>query len=431
MSVKLIFGHIKENSIDPKTYIQNKLYAFLNNEVSSINMQDNPRSENIFYNLYYMNSSSETTLPLATECDYPEMDRDLKQKVRIGKKCIINEMNKYYKPELDECIVSDTVSYLKKDYGELKKGTVVLQRETNFAKLFYIKNSIFVYNDTWETIDYSAAPVLQPLTLGPETVIFDLLITFAKALASKVGSEAGAKIIETLFGSNTIDMNALVSSIEDIVHCENVKQTIVLNSGPINSVINEVSIYYPNRKKVDTKDELYKWLQSKSATLNNSLATLQEDYCKEAAIYAFISGANTLFSVYQEMILQDSKVTDYKKSPDIETLKSYINKYVYYLQDLKNTILTKRLNDISKVIKKETSSYVPPGEVIVSYHYEYTDHFTHQTFNNFYDDDKKKIDGYKEANADRDARIHNLTSEMDWVDTVISEWKLLLESPIK
>lgn len=431
MSVKLIFGYIEENHVDLNIYIENKLSAFINNEVSSMNIENSYGCEAFFYNLYYMNNSPKTKLPLATRCDYPEMDRELKQKVRIGKKCIINEMNKYYKPEPNEYIISDNVSYLKENYGDLQKGTVVLERETNFATLYYIKDNILVYNDTWETIDYPTTPPLQACLLGPETLIFDLLINFAKALASKVGSEAGAKIIETLFGSNTIDMDTLVSSIKDIVHCENVKQTIVQNSGLINSVINEVSIYYPNRKKVDTKDELYKWLLSKNGTLNNALATLQEDYCKESAIYAFIAGANTLFSVYQEMILQDSKVMDYRQSKDVDTLKAYIGKYICYLQNLKNTILTKRINNLSKVIKKEVRSYVPPGDVIVTYHYEYTDHFTNQTFDNFYDDDKKKVDGNKEANADRDARISSLRSEMDWVDKVINEWKVLLENPIR
>jgi len=82
-----------------------------------------------------------------------------------------------------------------------------------------------------------------------------------------------------------------------------------------------------------------------------------------------------MLSLLQEMAFVDPIEKDYKKSASYKSYKDMLAQYIIYVQGMRVLITDERLAQVTSISCKDECSYVPPGDVICSYHCRYKDNF--------------------------------------------------------
>lgn len=414
MSVNILFAKIQDNcNIDQ--YVIHKLTAFFNDSNAAI---ENYR---VVTRLF-----SPIELPVTSKADFPSVSTERWNQVKKGIACFINEMNTYYEPDDDEKIVEDFVSYLKQDFNQFPKGTVLLRRTTNKATLYYIKTNLQITGDKWITIE-------NPLLV--KDIIFDVAISALKWLASNLASggvgNIGSRMLNQLIGDNSIDPQQLEEDLAKIVRDANTEQTVNEQGGLIQGIVNNFNTYYTSRRNSGaSKEELYNWLTTQETTLTQSLGVLSQAQFKEKGLSNYIAGANILICVLQEMALQDPLVTNPQESSNVSVLVDDIKFYITYISDCKSQILKDRIALITGISKYNVCSSAG-GQPVCTKAYCYTDNFDGSHHGDFYDDSKSKTSGYDEAKKDRDNLIQNLADQMSWCNDVVNSFGILVQHPLK
>ncbi|WP_292387391.1 hypothetical protein [Methanosarcina sp. UBA5] len=235
----------------------------------------------------------------------------------------------------------------------------------------------------------------------PEYVFLDMIVSVSKGLLTM----AGTKILNEL-NENTVNMERIREEMAKIVRDANIQNTVKETEGKIYGTLEYINITYANRKKQTTdKRELYNMLnQHVLVDLYKYCSILSNDEYKKKGISTYVVGVNVLFSVLQEMALQDPDVSDYKKSSHFKDLIDYIDKCAPFLNNLKDEILGERMSHVHSIVR-----FLSGGV----YYFYYNDSFDHY------------LCPYRTLGMvqwDRDKRIETLLNEVSWIDKVVTNW---------
>jgi|GEM_PF-4233009 len=202
----------------------------------------------------------------------------------------------------------------------------------------------------------------------------------AKMLLQKLGAAIFAQLFP---GGNNLEtaFQALLQQIQTLMFVEAISNDILQIEGLLKGICQQLSIDYINLKAQSgtTKADLVNYLQ----TLRNSLeedvtGPLQTIIQNEGSssksnaqqsLLVFLTGGSTLFSVLQEMALQDSSVTDPSKSQYAADLKTYAATFEPVASGLLANIKSARMAAISGVVTpsgvaaEDEAAPTPPGPV--------------------------------------------------------------------
>jgi hypothetical protein len=397
MSLVILFGETTPE-VDRRKYVKEKLEAFFD---SGEDQQEN---------VDVVCSHESAKLPILEQKQFPRFADEKLVELRNAEACFLKEVNNQWKPAAGEKIIDDLITYSTSLTSQIKYGSPVLRRTTNLGTIYFVKPQM-----TFTMYD------AQPRGFGVVTVASELLVSFAKGMASCIGS----KLIEQIFGSNSqIDTRQLCKELAKIVKDANAEQTVLEQSGKIDSAQNCLTFFYKNEKETNPGDRvsLNNTLKDqRDLILNPALNTLRQENFKRKGISVFITGANVMLSLLQEMAIVDPIERDYKKSASYKSYKDMLAQYINYLQGMRKLVTDERLAEVTQISCKDECSYVPPGEVICSYHCRYRDNFTgsHYDFTN----DKNKSNAKQKAEESRNKLVSDLKKELNWMDDVVKGWQ--------
>jgi|GEM_PF-5241216 len=397
MSLVILFGETAPE-VDRRKYVREKLQAFFDS--------DEDQQENVDI----VCSHEPVKLPILEQDQFPRLAGDQEIELRNAEACFLKEVNNQWASATDEKIVEDLISYSTSLTGNIKYGSPVLRRTTNLGTVYFAKPQMAF-------IKHGA----QPRGFGIVSIASGLLVSFAKGMASSLGS----KLIEQIFGSNSqIDTRQLCQELAKIVKDANAEQTVQEQSGQIDSTQNCLTFFYKNEKEAHPEDRvsLTNTLKDqRDLILNPALNILRQENFKRKGISVFIVGANVMLSLLQEMAFVDPIEKDYKKSAAYKSYKDMLAQYINYLQGMRNLITDERLAQVTSISCKDECSYVPPGDVICSYHCRYKDNFNGSNYD--FTNDKNKSNAKQKAEDSRNRLVSDLKNELNWMDDVVKGWQ--------
>lgn len=397
MSLVILFGETAPE-VDRREYVKEKLEAFFD---SGEDQQEN---------VDVVCSHEPVNLPVLEQEQFPQFSDEKLVELRNAEACFLKEVNNHWKSATDEKIIEDLITYSTSMSSYIKYGSPVLRRTTNYGTIYFAEPQMAFAM-------YSA----QPRGFGFVTIATDLLISFAKGIASSLGS----KLIEQIFGSNSqIDTKQLCMELAKIVKNANAEQTVQEQSGKIDSTQNCLTFFYKNEKEAHPEDRISLsniLRDQRDLILNPAINILRQENFKRKGISVFIVGANVMLSLLQEMALVDPIEKDYKKSASYKSYKDLLVQYINYLQMMRKLVTDERLAEVTKISCKDECSYVPPGEVICSYHCRYRDNFNGNSYD--FTNDKNKNNAKQKAEESRNKLTSNLIKELNWMDDVVKGWQ--------
>ncbi|MGV3597453.1 MAG: hypothetical protein ACO1PI_06245 [Bacteroidota bacterium] len=272
------------------------------------------------------------TLNLTPPEELPKVSATLQKSID----CLLETADDKYPLLPQEYVVDDFVSTLAETLEEIPKGTVVLQRTTNFATLYYIVLNVKIEGKT-------ALP--QQVVIEEEVMLMaggefmvdngkkSLPVKIAKgiggAMVSKIGGFIAEAIWDALFPPGVPDyFDEVYKEITKIVDQKVDQSRIDSINGAIANLADKLANEYKPAKSVSNlkleKDRrrLYDLLQKYDQTFlsgpGGMLGSLQQDQIAKAGFGVFLLGASLQLAIFQEMANIDPYNGDEKngwKSP--------------------------------------------------------------------------------------------------------------------
>lgn len=453
--IRLIFGELQPET--PTEYYHTKL-----NAIHQRHLAGHPPVES---------EEKGIKLKLVKSKDLPAIPKGLQKNIE----CLRSILNNDFPLLPAEVVREDIVTLLAKEYGQIPVNTVVIQRNTNLATLYFILENIAVdkeYKPILQTIDLPLqAP--QPLTQG-QAILFagtgakSIAATIGKELASGIlGAIGGAiadAILDAIFPPETpAYFDEVYKHIAKIVHQEIQQSKIDEVSAAITNVVKKINNEYtPARKERDlTKEKdrkyLFNLLQKYDQTFlsgsGGMLGTLQQENNANAGFTVFLLGASIQLAIYQEMANVDPMNGDEKKGwksplkssygkPKTGTVAKTAKDFVVFGDKTYKAVLKARKNSITAEKYSELVNETKWGSRFPSwkrhYYVRVNDNGVATTvLKDIGQDDKNGKNPNYDAFVNNDLANYRkekndeLIAEMNNPLETIGKWKKLIDSPIK
>lgn len=354
----------------------------------------------------------------------------------------------------------DYCSYLTQDAGRYSKGTPVLVRDRNQAKVCYVFENVSVDAVTG-TVSYHTMPLLMAsrdavpgaehhvrewmlanlkTATGPsaEKVLGGLAKGLAGMLPGAYG-KVGAALLGFLMPSNEgIDYKQLLDDIGTIIRDANRRQTLAEQGGLLNGVLAYITgNYTPQRDGGrSTKAELFALLNSPLNDIYKVIGVLKQEEFEQGGISTFISAVTHKYLVYQEMALQDPAVKHPMESSKAKSISQdavgdvkHATRVIESLQTQADTDLDAWVGQISGIKIRITDC--PKSE------WFFEDFKTGYHSPNFQqsgckDDPHARAEAARHAYVDtvrRDFRAKH-QDQLPWMREVVEQWRTLIEHPV-
>lgn len=452
--VRLIFGELQPNT--PKEYYQTKLNAIYQRHLAG-----HPE-------VSFKDIEKPVKLQLAKPKDIP---KGLQKNID----CLRATLSGDFPLLPPEVVREDIVTVLKKDFEHIPANTVVVQRNTNLATLYFIVENIGV-NDDYNPVLQNLEPRLQAqpqLTKGQITLFAG---SGKKSIASFIGKELASGILGAVGGAiaNAIldaifppetpaYFDEVYKHIAKIVHQEIQQSKIDEVSGAITNVVKKINNEYtPALKERDlTKEKdrkfLYNLLQKYDQTFlsgaGGMLGTLQQKENANAGFTVFILGASIQLSLIQELANVDPMNGDEKKGwksplqssygkPKTGTLAKTAKDFVTFGEETYKEVLKARRESITAEKYSELVNETKWGSRFPSWKRHYyvrvnDNGVATSVLKDIGQDDKNgknaNYDAFvkNELEAYRKKKNDEFIEEMNFPLKTIAIWKKLIENPIK
>lgn len=221
----------------------------------------------------------------------------------------------------NEYIVEDFVTTLVNPEEEIPAGTVVLQRITNFATLYYVVKNVRMEGSQamMQTVHFEQEIELQLQSSNDLNVgewISSLPLKLAKGIGSGMVSGLGGfiakAILESIFPPGVPNyFDQVYKEMTRIVNQKIDQNLISTINGAISNLIDKLANEYKPAKEVsnlnskEDRRRLYELLQKYDQTFlsgpGGMLGTLQQDDISKAGFSVFMLGAALQLSIFQEM----------------------------------------------------------------------------------------------------------------------------------
>ncbi len=253
-----------------------------------------------------------------------------------------------------ESLVEDYFTFLLKDYGEYKRGTPLLIRRTNKAKMIKF----------FDHLEYNAGQIVfgKPKVMenretilvdaaisGTSDIVSDIVKNLFSVMVKAIAGKIGAVIFDLIFPSSSNDMEKMLQELQDnirnIFREELDTQTIENLNYQICGIISYMQETY-NPLKQAGKDNTY--LESILSTQNEKMYTevmallIGQRYRAKGIAYLIV-GASTHLSIIQEMANIDPLCDDSNKSSYMTTYHVRLSGYLDSLQCAINEVNESRL----------------------------------------------------------------------------------------
>jgi hypothetical protein len=441
MSLHILFAGCTKGT-DAKQYIHKKLSAFFDN-VKLTPAEIGGLTANLPV-------PQDHDLPLAP----PEFIKADENQLRVIRKetnvfqLLVNKKSPLLEGE--QLTEDDGFGYLKEDYGEYTKGTPVLRRQTNFAKIFYLYNlAIIGENGSFKycTDEAPQPPVKLPLSAGPVGVGLWTapLKMFAEGLVKGIGGAIGNKLIDCVFPGGTFDYETMMKDFAKIVEEANLNQTISEQGAILNNVITSIhNIYIPKKDNKVPQKELYTYVTSYQKDIGGVVRQLtykgNKNNYQKAGFDMYIQAMNMQFANFQELALVDYNAKTPEESSYITTIKQTASQECTYAKNIRQEIINDhvnaRTNTISAVLNNPYCDGCGSG-VACKNRYYFRDTETGYR-SKYYEQSGCSDDPSKRCQVDRDKYYNDRKreatktweNEMAEVLEIIALWEKLKTSPL-
>lgn len=281
-------------------------------------------------------------LKLITEKNLPKVPKALKENID----CLINTINDKFPLLPNEIVKNDFVTALKEDFAHLVAGTVVVERTTNFATLYFIVANLRIDGDSARPIEQDVVvEENQPelMAMGFEDASFDWSVKgitlfvgekVATTVATKIGGAIASAILAEFFPPGAPDyFDDVYKQITKIVGQKIQQNKIDAINGAINNVVQKINNEYvparnqSNLTKEKDRRRLFNLLQKYDQTFlsgpGGMLGTLQQKDNAQPGFPVFVLGAGIQLAIIQEMANVDPYNGDEKKGWKAATQSSY------------------------------------------------------------------------------------------------------------
>lgn len=282
---------------------------------------------NVLHELYFPGAqrvkdkdTKGVTLPLVAKENLPKIPKTLESNIA----CLLSTADEKFPLLTNEIILNDFVSVLKKDYEDIPAGTIVLQRTTNFAVLYFVVLNMRIEGD-------SARPVKQEVEIKEEkpdadvelrafgrlditagSVVKFVATNLASGLVSAVGGAIANAILNEIFPPGVPSyFDEVYAEVSKIVGQRIQQNKIDEINAAISNVVHKLNNEYaPARAESDLNTDrdrkrLYALLQKYDQTFltgpGGMLSTLQQKDNASPGFTVFIIGASIQLALIQEM----------------------------------------------------------------------------------------------------------------------------------
>jgi hypothetical protein len=303
--IELIFGKLQPNA--PKEYYDVKL--------------------NVLHELYLPGTVREKEklmgikLNLLSKNEFPQIPKVLANNAQ----CLIATVDEQFPLLPTELVVEDFITALADEFDHLPKNTIVLERTTNFATLYFVVANMKIEGDSARPIEQDikfAEEEPKILTaMGFEDAKFDWSVKgislfvgekIATTVATKIGGAIASAILAEFFPPGAPDyFDEVYKKITQIVGQKIQQNNIDSINGAINNVVQKINNeYVPARQQSDISKEkdrkrLFNLLQKYDQTFlsgpGGMLGTLQLKDNAQPGFPVFILGASIQLAIIQEM----------------------------------------------------------------------------------------------------------------------------------
>lgn len=450
--IALIFGKLQDNV--PAAYYPAKMQVLI---------------QSLFPGQLYNNAEEKIgamDLKLTPKEKLPPVTNALKKSID----CLMETADDKYPLLPEEYVIEDFVSTLEETVEEIPQGTVVLQRTTNFATLYYVVVNVKIEG---------GAAISQQIHIEEEVRLIadghfmagsgktSLPMKIAKgiggAMLSKIGGFIAEAIWDALFPPGVPDyFDEVYKEITKIVDQKIDQSRIDSINGALANLIDKLANEYKPAKSVSNlsleKDRrrLYDLLQKYDQTFlsgpGGMLGSLQQDQIAKAGFGVFMLGAALQLAIFQEIANIDPYNGDEKNGwksplqssyglPKTGSVSKMAKNYAEFaaktwakmLEDRKNQVkaerFTKRLqpvkhNKYATLLKVHNFVRVNDNGAATTIEKKIGD--DNKDGKNVHYDEfcNKELVNYKNQKA------VELSDKMETPSAVISSWLSLVEKPI-
>jgi hypothetical protein len=339
------------NSFSSREYLEEKIKLFLKAKKSN-----NAENSQLIKQAAMVINPRKMDLPVASQDEiFSTLDSSQVHELRDKMATMTRTINRQYPMAQGEHLDSDEFTFLISDFKEYNKGTPLLIRSTNKAKMIRIFNYLQYKNGEVDFIDVqrgdeNAKPIHLPLGGPASSLILDLFSGMAKS----IGGKAGAAIFDKVFPSSTdkiVDMlKSLQDNIKTVFREELDAQTIDNLNYQLKGVISYMQQTYIPSRASKSKE----FLESELSDMNKKMYTevmalLTGERYRGNGIAYLILGANAHLSIVQEMANIDPDCADPGKSTYMDTYYQLLSSYTEVLQGAINDVNTKRQTYLGNV----------------------------------------------------------------------------------
>lgn len=225
----------------------------------------------------------------------------------------------------NEYVIEDFVATLAKPVEEIPEGTVVLQRTTNFATLYYVVKNVRMEGSEamMQAIHFDQEIELQLQSSDDLNVgewLSSLPLKLAKGIGSGMVSGLGGfifkAILELIFPPGVPNyFDQVYKEMTRIVNQKIDQSLISTINGAISNLVDKLANEYKPAKKIsnlnskEDRRRLYDLLQKYDQTFlsgpGGMLGTLQQEQIAKAGFGVFMLGASLQLAIFQEMATID------------------------------------------------------------------------------------------------------------------------------
>ncbi len=386
--------------------------------------------------------------PLAT----PETVKNAKailKKYAKALKCMIEEVNDVAPLAKGEKVKKDgdVPAYLKESWRGFPANTVVLERSTNEATLYFIyehlrledgelveiplSEEIRLYND----FAYAAAATGLNWAAGAQSLAKGLA-----GLAPPPLNVIGAALLDLVFpSSNSINWDSVYQQFQQIVTQSLTQQTLDETRAKIGGVISWLNTQYlilkndPNFPREKLQEELGRY---DTIMFVDVVSILMDERWELGGFPNFLVAAGTHLGILQERALVSPG--NPKESAFAGSVKARASQFVNHINQTIPKIINARIDQVSGLKVNKETSYIAYPAVITTYSYYFEDAKTGYRSPNIGNSSSTKSleKDYKDrANEQRNLYIANLrTQTAAEVEgnafPVRNDWQVLVTDPI-
>lgn len=371
----------------------------------------------------------------------------------------------------NEYVTSDFVTTLADAVNDIPAGTVVLERITNYATLYYVVLNTKMEGKTpvWQELHLGGHEELHAhMALGAGDGKTSLPLTIAKGIGmgmvSTVGGFIATSILEAIFPPGVPDyFDEVYKEITKIVDQKVDQSRIDSINGAISNLVDKLANEYKPAKDISNlkleKDRrrLYELLQKYDQTFlsgpGGMLGSLQQDQIAKPGFAVFMLGAAIQLAIFQEIANIDPYNGDEKNGWKSPLQSSYglpktgsIAKMAKNYADFATKTWTKIANDRKNQVKAEKfEKRLQPKK-----HNKYAtmlgvDYYVRVNDNGAATSVEKKIgksdkDGNNPRYNDfcsnqlvtyKNQKVAELSTRMSEPEAVINSWLKLIDTPVK